>query len=96
MSSHTCPPVLSREHGFYDNGRYSDFEIFTLMLLERKDPGALLSTVVTLDRLIPNAVSVTKPAQQTKALELERPELGGIFPSTRQFIPVRSLRPKCS
>ena len=28
---------------------------------------------------MPSTVSVTKPAQQTKALELERPELGGVY-----------------
>lgn len=52
--------------------------------------------VLTLESLSPSTVRVTNPAQQTRALELERPELGGIFPSTRQFIPRSLLRPKCS
>lgn len=66
------------------------------MALEREFREANTLKLVTLDRFIPSTVSVTKPAQQTKALELESPELGGMFPSTKQFIPVRLLRPKCS
>lgn len=43
----------------------------------------------TLDRDFWFASIVTSPAQQTKALELDRPELGGTVPSTTHDIPAR-------
>lgn len=39
---------------------------------------------------------VTSPAQQTKALELDRPELGGMVPSTTHDIPAKCAIPNFS
>ncbi len=50
----------------------------------------------TLDRDFWLASIVTSPAQHTMALELERPELAGIVPSTIQHIPANEDKLKCS
>lgn len=43
--------------------------------------------LVTFGRHLPFACMVTRAAQHTRALELERPELPGTVPSTIHFIP---------
>lgn len=50
----------------------------------------------TLERDFWFASVVTNPAQQTKALELDRPELGGMVPSTRQDMPAKRAIPNSS
>lgn len=50
----------------------------------------------TLERDFWFASIVTRPEQQTKALELDRPELGGIVPSTTQDIPAKWFSPNFS
>lgn len=50
----------------------------------------------TLERDFWFASIVTSPAQQTKALELERPELGGIVPSMTHDIPDNRAPPSFS
>jgi len=39
---------------------------------------------------------VTRPAQHTRALELDSPELAGTVPSTTQHIPANEDKLKCS
>lgn len=50
----------------------------------------------TLERDFWFASIVTSPAQQTKALELDRPELGGMVPSTTHDIPAKWASPHFS
>jgi len=49
-----------------------------------------------LERDFPLASMVTRPAQHTKALELDRPELAGMVPSTIHRIPTNLGRLKFS
>lgn len=51
---------------------------------------------ITLERDFWFASIVTRPAQQTKALELDRPELGGTVPSTTHDIPAKWAIPNFS
>jgi hypothetical protein len=50
----------------------------------------------TLERDFSLASIVTRPAQHTKALELDRPELAGMVPSTTHCIPTKLGRLKFS